>query len=289
MFSVPVFATGITATDGAADPATCDTNVLGTDTGSVNLRAEFTPENINLKWYNDNTLINVANASNSCTYDTPISLPANPTKPGYTFKGWKAIPGTRIEYIESTGIQYIDTGFKFTGDIVKYDLVYNLSSNASDQSLFGASDSNHNWTGIPYIYDANNMIFLGSWVNGNKIAVTTYHSLSLGNVVMFSLTANRVNNTYRVSDNGVARSGTFSGTVTNTCNIALFAHNMCGAGIAQRASYKNYGFKITQDGVLVRDMIPIKDYSGVPCMYDFVTKQIFYNSGTGDFIAGPDL
>ena len=92
MITVPVFAIGISATDGAADSATCDTNVLGTDTGPANLRAEFTPEVINLKWYNDGAQVNVPTASNNCTYDTPISLPSNPTKPGYTFKGWKVVP-----------------------------------------------------------------------------------------------------------------------------------------------------------------------------------------------------
>ena len=33
-----------------------------------------------------------------------------PTRKGYTFTGWKALPYTPIEYLESTGIQYIDTG-----------------------------------------------------------------------------------------------------------------------------------------------------------------------------------
>ena len=86
IFSVPVFATGIGATNGVANPATCDTNVLGTDVGPANLRANFDPEVINLRWYNGNNKINVPTASNNCTYDTPISLPANPTKPGYKFK-----------------------------------------------------------------------------------------------------------------------------------------------------------------------------------------------------------
>jgi len=52
---------------------------------------------------------------------------------------------------------------------------------------------------------------------------------------------------------------------------------------------KLFYLKIWQNGTLVRDFIPIKDADSVPCMYDFVTKQKFYNAGTGDFIAGPDL
>ena len=85
--------TGITATNGVAQPATCDTGTLGTSTGSAQLRANFTPEVITLRWYNNNTLLDVTStSSNTCTYDNAISLPTNPTKTGYTFKGWKIKP-----------------------------------------------------------------------------------------------------------------------------------------------------------------------------------------------------
>jgi len=86
-------ASGIPATNGVAQPSTCDTDTLGSATGPVQLRADFTPEEIDLRWYNNNTLLNVTStSSNTCTYDTAISLPTNPTKTGYKFKGWKIRP-----------------------------------------------------------------------------------------------------------------------------------------------------------------------------------------------------
>ena len=85
IISIPSFATDVTGGE------TCDTDVLNTDTGPVNLRAEFEPETINLKWYNGNNQITVPTASNSCTYDTPINLPTDPVKPGYKFKGWRVV------------------------------------------------------------------------------------------------------------------------------------------------------------------------------------------------------
>ena len=88
VYSVPSFATNV---DNGED-ATCDEDTLESPTGPVRLRAEFTPEIINLKWYDENNnRINVASASNTCTYDTAISLPTNPTKTGYKFKGWKIV------------------------------------------------------------------------------------------------------------------------------------------------------------------------------------------------------
>jgi len=97
-----VFASGIPATNGVAQPSTCDTDTLGSATGPVQLRADFTPEVINLKWYNGNERINVPSASNTCTYDTAISLPSNPTKTGYTFKGWKVRPEYDFSTFDTT-------------------------------------------------------------------------------------------------------------------------------------------------------------------------------------------
>ena len=66
--------------------------------------------------------------------------------------------------------------------------------------------------------------------------------------------------------------------------MALFAANKNG-GIVLCPSII-YSAQITQGETLVRDFIPALDPHGFPCMYDKATKQPFYNSGTGSFIAG---
>ena len=87
------FATGIPATDGEAQPADCDSDTLDTTSGTANLRADFEANRIDLRWYDNNTMLNVSStSSDKCTYDTTIDLPTNPTKTGYTFKGWKVRP-----------------------------------------------------------------------------------------------------------------------------------------------------------------------------------------------------
>ncbi len=97
IMSLPSFATDISGGE------TCDTDVLNTDIGPVNLRAEFEPETIDLRWYNNNTLLNVTSTnSNTCTYDTSINLPANPTKPGYKFKGWNVRPEYDFSTLDAT-------------------------------------------------------------------------------------------------------------------------------------------------------------------------------------------
>lgn len=52
----------------------------------------------------------------------------------------------------------------------------------------------------------------------------------------------------------------------------------------------NYGkirikrFYITRDGAYTLNLIPALDRNDTPCMYDTVSKQTFYNAGTGEFL-----
>jgi len=85
-FIIPTFATEIN------NPATCDSGTLSTDTGPTNLRANYESNTLNLKWYDENdNLLTVPSASNTCTYGGTINLPEPPHKKGYTFKGWKVV------------------------------------------------------------------------------------------------------------------------------------------------------------------------------------------------------
>lgn len=47
---------------------------------------------------------------------------------------------------------------------------------------------------------------------------------------------------------------------------------------------KIYYFKIFKNNELVFDGIPALDENNKPCMYDTVSKQTFYNQGTGEFL-----
>ena len=82
------------ATDPDIDTATasCSDDVFNSNTGPVNIEVNWEPNEINLRWYNNNTLITTSNnASNTCTYDeNDLTIPAAPTRTGYTFKGWRA-------------------------------------------------------------------------------------------------------------------------------------------------------------------------------------------------------
>ena len=69
--------------------------------------------------------------------------------------------------------------------------------------------------------------------------------------------------------------------------ISLFASYKPNRGFYNPCNVKFYYLKLYDNDILVRDMIPVLDKDGVPCMYDKVENKFYYNAGTGDFIAGP--
>ena len=50
------------------------------------------------------------------------------------------------------------------------------------------------------------------------------------------------------------------------------------------AYYKCRYFKLYENNKIIFNLIPALDVSKKPCMYDTVTKQSFYNQGTGEFL-----
>ena len=81
------FATGIS---GNVSSAPCDNATLDKYTGTANVEINWEPNTINLTWYDGDMQLNVPVASQTCTYDSMITVPpAPPEKLGYTFNGWK--------------------------------------------------------------------------------------------------------------------------------------------------------------------------------------------------------
>ena len=107
------------------------------------------------------------------------------------------------------------------------------------------------------------------------------------NVHTFKLDA--INKTWGIDSN--TGSFTSSGSLSSTASIFLFGrHSAYYVDKVNRpANAKVYYCKIWKGGSLVRDFIPVLDWNYVPCMYDRVTEQLFYNAGTGTFSYGMEI
>ncbi len=201
------------------------------------------------------------------TEGTPINIDVARNVRGI----YVGVPGsyTPIEYIQSSGTQYIDTGYKPNGN-TKYSLT--SSSVSSAGVMFGAYNST--WTdGSGYYSNAGNS---PDWVHYYANTNTQYTMSGAYNLVIDKGKVT-INNTQYLNQS------TKSFSVTR--NLYIFAGNTAGS-LTQPTSYKLYSMKIYTNNVISRDFIPVLDSNNVACLYDKVTGGFFYNQGTGTFTAG---
>ncbi|MCQ2582256.1 MAG: hypothetical protein MJ170_04800, partial [Alphaproteobacteria bacterium] len=191
---------------------------------------------------------------------------------------------TRLEYIESTGTQYIDTGVsqqitRFEADIYKTSLELR-------QILFGLYSSDYK-AGLYVLYTEQDSLQETMILTGEEnvdMILDIPYELGLKHVLY-----SYIDGVAYCSVNGVSQTRKVTQVVHDFgLNYYLFADNKSGNAI-----YKYQGRLFSAKiwiGDMVRNFIPAKRNSdGVIGMYDTVTKTFFTNSGTGSFIAGPEV
>ena len=181
----------------------------------------------------------------------------------------------RVEYLESTGTQYIDMGVK-SGVNISVKTKFNLAD-VSAKAMFGSySGPSNNGVGV-FFGTAGGNLSGKVYCNNTNVAVSPDLTLS-------------TNTNYEIEMSGTTllvngSDYTSPTTSSNNYNMLLFARNNNGT-VERNMSGKIYYLTIKDNGVLVRDYIPCIDPLGVACMYDLVGKKPYYNQGTGTFTAG---
>lgn len=183
--------------------------------------------------------------------------------PAFKVGGAKYTP---LEYIQSTGTQYIDTGYKANNNTrIIMDFEYN-----SGDVVFGAYDTNGaNGFGCQYVNS--------KWYQyyGTSSAVTTADAAA-GTRYVVDYNKNQV-----YVDDILVRTAT-ANTFQGNNNIILSALQNAGS-VAFFTSLKIYYCKIYDNDTLVRDFVPAKDEWGNVGMYERVEGKFYYNGGTGSF------
>lgn len=229
----------------------------------------------NINWYADGDVY----TTTTCEDGADIILPQTPTKKGYAFKGWKFV--TPIEYLESTGTQYIDTGYKLQTENIKMEIRF-VKLDYDSGAIIGTSNTRQdsNWFTI-YFNTSSFLYAIGTTSSGQK----SFSLYTLTDVKLETFS----NHSFISTVNGNITNGTWNGSflVTTMGNVLLYSMPYGTGHATWNLSARIYSAKIYDNDILVRDMVPVLDSDGIPCMYDKVTNQIFYNNGTGQFIAGP--
>ena len=214
--------------------------------------------------------------------DSDLILPATPpTRYGYTFTGWKVANYIPIEYLESTGTQWIDTGVRPNNN-TRVLLSYVIPENNIDSNLFGARNGYLN-KAFAVIYNTGNLsIQYGNYLYDNISLNSGFYNTHL----FFDANKNEItlkNDKYEYIATNTASNSVFQ----TDYNMYIFNINSGGSVGRNPGIMYLYYMQIYYNNSLVRDFIPVLDYIGTPCLYDKVSKTFFYNQGTGDFVAGP--
>lgn len=179
---------------------------------------------------------------------------------------------TQLEYIEGTGTQHINTEVK-TKQSLKIECIF--SGNQLSTLLFGARKTAR-LDGLAWGFNNTDYAFsgFGGSTQKNNTTVNTIdgkkHTVVLSNEV------------YTIDD--VNQSLPNRGTFSNFYDIYLFTWNNANVADTRKFKGKVYNFKIYDNNVLIRDMIPVLDKNNIACMYDKVNKEFYYNQGTGEFL-----
>lgn len=184
----------------------------------------------------------------------------------------------QLEYIESTGSQWIDTGIKPSLDLVAKIKLCNLAATGDvifgfAPSPWGTAADSKDWrmfnAGSTLYFD----ILAGKRINGTSFVKGVWREFELGNYYVKDLSTGQV----LISGTAATDSTPYG---NNTYTITLNRAQGLGTMSLNRWAY----VKIYRGETLVQDLIPVS-VNGVAMMYDRVTGTFPKHYGT--FVAGP--
>ena len=193
----------------------------------------------------------------------------------------------QIEYLESTGVQYVDTGVKAsneTGIDINFSVIEYKEANANQYVcfIFGGEDA---WMNCSFDYQAG---VYGLVYNKTKVG-TEYNTQTLNDKNNEKHNLRIIKQQYYFDNQFQYDLSKIDNTIwESNSNIVLFGINR-NNNIQRMDSSRIYGCKMYVGNRLVRDFQPVIDSNNIVGLYDKVENKCYYNQGTGDFIAGPEI
>ena len=183
---------------------------------------------------------------------------------------------TEVEYIESTGTQYIETNVLSQKGVLIQMGIEPKASATGISYFFGNTDS-----GSPYVAVGTSGLSQ-KWATRFANEILPSVSTQIFNYgVKYNLELAVTNNDHIYLDvnyNRVRETDADVGS-SGTAKLKIFGTTSEG----NKFSMKLYYCKIYVNGTLTEDLIPVV-YQGRACLFDKVSKTYLYNAGTGDFL-----
>lgn len=259
---------------------------------------QLTSESLNNILASLTNATNITNKTLSAVGLTQAQAQTCVTLSNYTaFKaaGWKtgytaiddAPEYTKLEYIQGTGVQYLDTGItpKATQRI---EIEVQLDAVTAWERLFGVTKNGAVTRADVYANDAANQgrmdFFVVRFAHGyteDDVPVKIPMVIN----TKYKVDVNYATKEVKLDD--VSLGHVTEAPVNDTRTIQVFSG--ADSDVAP-AKMKLYSFKIYEGDELVLDLIPVKRNSdNVVCAYDTVSEEYFTNEGTGVFTAGAEV
>lgn len=207
------------------------------------------------------------------------------------YMGGKALPyDAEVEYLESSGDgneqgQVINSNVLIPSDCkhVEYHFKFMFTKNQKGV-VCGHQTSTHD-NPRTYLFYTGNATVSRNFYAGNKIANYTIGPLD---IVDGYITLDEDTGKFEYYRDGLlVGQHNMSGTALNRDYPIRFFGGSYGNRLDDLTSARIWKFSIVHGNVVVRDFIPVR-VGQTGYMYDKVSGQLFGNSGTGDFILGPD-
>lgn len=183
-----------------------------------------------------------------------------------------------VEYIESTGTQYIDTGV-FASENNSFEVKAQLvHTDTASQTVWGGRQSG--------TLGSNQL----SYVKGGGL-----YQFACGNVAQSSKVWDTDLHIFKSKKNILYVDGEWfysaqSAQITTQNNVYLFATNTAGTVGFNGGDLKIYYCKIWNNDTLIRDLIPCYRISDNKVgMYDLANGVFYTNKGTGEFVKGANV
>lgn len=188
---------------------------------------------------------------------------------------------TKLEYLESTGSQYIDTEYtpnsegyiaegrlRFIGEQKVWATVLgNFVDDPEEAAKFGKKEDTDHWS-TTFGDDTESEV---------SFSVDTDYNFEVSFIV---------GNKYLKINNETVISNNDTSNIPNR-SLYIFSYNREGIGDSEAFAGRIYNVKIYSSGsTLVRNYIPVLDSNDRPCLFDKVSKTCFYNQGEGEFLYG---
>ena len=174
----------------------------------------------------------------------------------------------QLSYIQGSGTQYIDTGFKPNNNT---RVVMDVESVADGTfAFFGTRDTE---TTNAYILWQLSSTSIRSDYGTDQVQQTVDSTES--RVVIDKHEASCMYGSISIENE--------SSTFSCANNLLLFTTSTGGTVDERKASAKLYSCKIYDDDLLIRNFVPVKNDSDQVGLYDLIEEKFYANAGTGAF------